>query len=50
MAACLLGLQVEVLPGAWISIPCKCCAYCQVEATAMGLSLEQGSPRPTKGC
>jgi len=40
VAACLLGLEVWILLGAWVSVSCECC---QVGVSAMGWSLVQSS-------
>jgi hypothetical protein len=43
-AACLLGLRVRILPGAWIYVCCECCVCYQVQVSASGWSLVQRSP------
>jgi len=41
-AAALQGLRVRILRGAWMSVSCDVC--CQIEVSATGRSLVQGSP------
>ena len=42
VVACLLGLQVWILPRAWMAVPCV--VHCQVEVSVTGRSLIQRSP------
>jgi hypothetical protein len=35
VAARLLGLWAQILPGAWMSVSCECCGLSKVAASAM---------------
>jgi hypothetical protein len=43
VSASLLGLRVQIPPGAWMFVCCECCVCCQVEVSATGWSLVQRS-------
>jgi hypothetical protein len=40
----LPGLRVRILSGAWMSVCCECCVFCQVEVSASSCSIVQRSP------
>jgi hypothetical protein len=44
MDARLLGLRVWIPPEVWVFVSCECCEFLQVETSATGWSLVQGSP------
>jgi hypothetical protein len=45
----LLGLQVRIPPGAWMSVSLSVVCCCQVEVSTTGQSLVQGSPTESLG-
>ena len=44
VVAGIVGLWVRIPPGLWMFVSNVSVVYCQVEVTAIGLSLVQGSP------